>query len=499
MVTFVDEVKLHLAAGDGGNGCVSVKRERYKPLAGPDGGNGGSGGSIWLIADSNTGTLIDYHYRPHRSAGRGDAGAGDFRNGAKGEDLILDVPVGTVVKSTSGETLADLKQAGMKLEIAQGGMGGLGNAALASKRRKAPGFALLGIPGWSGEVVLELKTVADVALVGYPSAGKSSLIAALSSARPKIAEYPFTTLHPNLGVVQAGDKSFTIADVPGLIEGASEGKGLGLQFLRHIERCSVILHVIDCANLESDREPMKDYQAIMRELEKYQVEYGEPLSSRPQIVALNKIDLEDGETIAKMVRPQFEAMGSTVFEISALSKTGLKELSFAMSSLIEEHAVSEEKAREIISLVKQEPGDEFDVSPEKSSGETIYRVTGQKPERWVLQTDFSNDEAVGYLAERLAKLGVEERLMKAGAKSGSTVIIGAENGVLFDWQPMVSSIAEVTTPRGSDSRIDGSDRRTTKERREQYHEMMDSRSRMRDKMLAEREASKLSEQYLDEE
>ena len=499
MVTFVDEVKLHLAAGDGGNGCVSVKRERYKPLAGPDGGNGGTGGSIWLVADTNTGTLIDYHYRPHRSAGRGDAGAGDFRNGAKGEDLILDVPVGTVVKNTQGEVLADLNQPGMKLEVAQGGMGGLGNAALASKRRKAPGFALLGIPGWSGEIVLELKTVADVALVGYPSAGKSSLIAAMSAARPKIADYPFTTLHPNLGVVRAGEKSYTIADVPGLIEGASEGKGLGLQFLRHIERCTVILHVIDCANLESDREPLKDYKAIVQELENYEVENGMPLSQRPQLIALNKIDLEDGETIAKMVRPEFEKMGLTVFEVSAISKQGLKELSFALSALIDEHSKTQADAREIISLVKQEPSDEFEVKAENSAEGVIFRITGVKPERWVAQTDFSNDEAVGYLAERLAKIGVEERLMKTGAKSGSTVIIGAENGVLFEWQPMISSIAEVTTPRGSDSRIDGSDRRTTKERREQYHEMMDSRSRMREKMQAEREASKLSEQYLDEE
>ena len=499
MVTFVDEVKLHLAAGDGGNGCVSVKRERYKPLAGPDGGNGGSGGSIWLVADTNTGTLIDFHYRPHRSAGRGDAGAGDFRNGARGEDLILEVPVGTVVKNTVGEVLADLNQPGMKLEVAQGGMGGLGNAALASKRRKAPGFALLGIPGWSGEIILELKTVADVALVGYPSAGKSSLIAAMSAARPKIADYPFTTLHPNLGVVRAGEKSYTIADVPGLIEGASEGKGLGLQFLRHIERCSVILHVIDCANLESDREPLKDYRAIIRELDNYEVESGLPLSQRPQLVALNKVDLEDGATIAAMVRPEFEKMGLKVFEVSAITKEGLKELSFELSSLIDQHSEKLPDAREVISLVKQEPGDEFEVRAENSPEGVLFRITGVKPERWVAQTDFSNDEAVGYLAERLAKLGVEERLMKTGAKSGSTVIIGAENGVLFEWQPMISSIAEVTTPRGSDSRIDGSDRRTTKERREQYHEMMDSRSRMREKMQAEREASKLSEQYLDEE
>jgi GTP-binding protein len=261
----------------------------------------------------------------------------------------------------------------------------------------------------------------------------------------------------------------------------------------------VILHVIDCATLEPDREPLKDYRAIVQELENYQVENGTPLNQRPQLIALNKIDLDDGETIAKMVRPEFEKLGLKVFEVSAITKQGLKELSFAMSDLIEKHADVQESAREIISLVKQAPSDEFEVRPENSAEGTIYRIIGVKPERWVAQTDFSNDEAVGYLAERLAKLGVEERLMKAGAKSGSTVVIGSENGVLFEWQPMVNSISEVSTPRGSDSRIDGNDRRTTKQRREQYHEMMDSRTRMRDKMQAEREASKISEQYLDEE
>jgi len=250
---------------------------------------------------------------------------------------------------------------------------------LASKRRKAPGFALLGIPGWTGEVILELKTVADVALVGYPSAGKSSLIAALSAARPKIADYPFTTLHPNLGAVQAGERSYTIADVPGLIEGASEGKGLGLQFLRHIERCSVILHVIDCASLETDREPLKDYRAIVNELENYEVENGPSLNQRPQLIALNKIDLQDGQTIANMVRPEFEKLGLRVFEVSALSKQGLKELSFAMAELIEQNSEEPEGVREVISLVKEGPSDEFEVSPENSVDGMLYRITGIKP------------------------------------------------------------------------------------------------------------------------
>ncbi|NCA08379.1 MAG: GTPase ObgE, partial [Micrococcales bacterium] len=265
MVTFVDQVTLHLRAGNGGDGCISVKREKFKPLAGPDGADGGNGGTISLIADANVTTLLEYHFSPHRSGGDGGDGAGDFRNGATGKDVVLPVPIGTVVRSADGKIIADLDEAGVELVVAEGGQGGLGNAALSSSKRRAPGFALLGVPGWKGDVILELKSVADVALVGYPSAGKSSLIAAISSAKPKIADYPFTTLHPNLGVVQSGEVRFTVADVPGLIEGASEGKGLGLQFLRHVERCAALLHVLDCATLEPGRDPISDLDLILNE------------------------------------------------------------------------------------------------------------------------------------------------------------------------------------------------------------------------------------------
>ncbi|MEY4043158.1 MAG: hypothetical protein RL529_725, partial [Actinomycetota bacterium] len=308
MVSFVDQVTLHLRAGDGGDGCVSVKREKFKPLAGPDGADGGKGGSISLISDPNVTTLLDYHFHPHRAGGDGGDGAGDFRNGAHGESLVLPVPVGTVVKNEKGEVVADLSEPGMELVVAEGGIGGLGNAALSSSKRKAPGFALFGVPGWRGDVILELKTVADVALVGYPSAGKSSLIAALSAARPKIADYPFTTLHPNLGVVQAGQTRFTIADVPGLIEGASEGKGLGLEFLRHVERCAALLHVIDCATLEPNRDPITDLDKILKELDAYEVPEGQtPLTERPQLIALNKVDVPDAKELAEFVRPDLEA------------------------------------------------------------------------------------------------------------------------------------------------------------------------------------------------
>ena len=235
MATFVDRVMLHASAGKGGDGCVSVHREKFVPLGGPDGGDGGRGGDVILVVDPNVTTLLDFHHSPHRNATSGRQGQGGHQNGASGDDLILSVPDGTVIQDESGEVLADLVGVGTSFIAARGGRGGLGNATLASRKRKAPGFALKGEPGEKRTLVLELKSVADVALVGYPSAGKSSLIAAISSARPKIADYPFTTLVPNLGVVQVGETRFTVADVPGLIPGASEGKGLGLEFLRHVE------------------------------------------------------------------------------------------------------------------------------------------------------------------------------------------------------------------------------------------------------------------------
>src|ERR1051325_626667 len=269
MTTFIDRAVLHVAAGNGGNGCASVHREKFKPLGGPDGGNGGRGGDVILEVDVNTASLLDYHKRPHRKATNGTPGQGSHRNGANGGDVILPVPDGTVVKDAAGNVLADLVGQGTRFVIAEGGHGGLGNAALASTKRKAPGFALLGEPGAAADVVLELKTVADVALVGFPSAGKSSLIAALSAAKPKIADYPFTTLVPNLGVVSAGSSVYTIADVPGLIPGASQGRGLGLEFLRHVERCSVLVHVLDTATLESDRDPVSDLDMIEEELKQY--------------------------------------------------------------------------------------------------------------------------------------------------------------------------------------------------------------------------------------
>ena len=493
MVTFVDRVTLHLSAGKGGNGCVSVKREKFKPLAGPDGGNGGHGGDIVLVADPQVTTLLSYHHSPHRSGGNGGFGMGDHRSGAHGESLELPVPVGTVVKDPSGETLVDMIEPGMRFVVAPGGLGGLGNAALSNPKRKAPGFALLGTPGWEGDVLLELKTVADVALVGFPSAGKSSLIAAVSAARPKIADYPFTTLHPNLGVVQAGDVRFTVADVPGLIEGASEGKGLGLEFLRHVERCTALVHVLDCATLDPGRDPLSDLEVILAELAAYPVPEGQlPLLERPQLVALNKVDVPEAKDLADLVRPELEARGFRVFEISTVSHEGLRQLTFALGDIVAAHRIEQAKtpAPERVVIRPKGSQKEFWVRVEGGTYGNIYRILGEKPLRWVQQTDFQNEEAVGYLADRLEKLGVEDELFRSGATPGATVVIGEGDGIVFDWEPSVRSTAELATaPRGTDPRLLQNGRRTTSERRERYHDMMDAKAQARAELEAERLAS----------
>ena len=349
MPSFIDRVVLHVAGGDGGNGCTSVHREKFKPLAGPDGGDGGHGGDVVLTVDPRVTTLLSYHRSPHQRAGNGTPGMGDWRRGTDGKNLVLPVPEGTVVKDSRGQVIADLVGEGASVVVAQGGTGGRGNFSLASSKRKAPGFHLLGEPGQAQDITLELKTIADVALVGYSSAGKSSLIAAMSAARPKIADYPFTTLVPNLGVVEAGDVRYTIADVPGLIPGASQGKGLGLDFLRHIERCAVIVHVLDCATLEPGRDPLSDLDTIEAELAAYSERLGEqeddpsltgrvPLMERPRIVVLNKVDVPDAAELAEFVRADIEARGLPVHIVSAVAHTGLRPLSFALASDVERAA-----------------------------------------------------------------------------------------------------------------------------------------------------------------
>lgn len=462
MSRFVDRVRLHVAAGGGGNGCASVHREKFKPLGGPDGGNGGNGGDIVLVVDSGVHTLLDFHFRSQARAGKGTQGRGSNRHGAAGEDLELTVPDGTVVLDGDGEVLADLVGDGTRLVVAQGGRGGLGNAALASRARKAPGFALLGEPGEARDLVLELKSVADVGLVGFPSAGKSSLIAVLSQARPKIADYPFTTLAPNLGVVTAGETVFTVADVPGLIPGASSGKGLGLDFLRHVERCAVLVHVVDCAAEEPGRDPLSDIDALERELAQYTPSLEGDLDSRPRMVVLNKLDIPDAREMADLVREQLAERGWPVHEISTATREGLRELGFAMAAVVAEQRARQPvaEAKRIVLRPRAVDDTGFTVGRSDDGG---FVVAGSRPERWIRQTDFDNDEAVGYLADRLARLGVEDALAEAGARPGDPVTIG---GMTFDWEPSTPAGVSVTMHgRGTDPRLDQDERIGASERK----------------------------------
>ena len=430
MSDFVDRVTVHVKGGDGGNGSAGIRREKYKPLAGPNGGNGGDGGSVIFMADQNANSLLDYRFMPHREAGSGTMGLGDTKDGSKGADLILPVPVGTVIFEAKGpqgkpkhpgEQLADLRHAGDKFVVAAGGNGGLGNAALANRTRRAPGFALLGEPGEERDVILELKSIADVALVGFPSAGKSSLIAAMSSAKPKIADYPFTTLVPNLGVVMAGDMRYTIADVPGLIPGASQGKGLGLEFLRHIERTRVMIHVVDVASTEG-RDPVDDINKINKELEAYNPE----IAKRPQIIAANKTDaiyVEEGEEDpVERLKKEFEPKGIPVYPISAVSGKGLKELLYAvqkkLDELPKERMVFEQEffpedmllAENLPYTVEQDPEDEH-----------RFIIEGPKIEKMLGYTNLDSEKGFAFFQRFLKDTGILDELEQAGIQEGDTV------------------------------------------------------------------------------
>jgi len=454
---FADQVTLRVKAGDGGHGCASVRREKFKPLGGPDGGNGGRGGDVILEVDPGTATLLDLHRRPVRRAGSGKQGSGSNRNGAQGADLVVRVPDGTVVTTEDGEVLADLIGTGTRFVAAQGGRGGLGNAALASPRRKAPGFALRGEPGVERSLTLELKTVADAGLIGYPNAGKSSLIAAMSAARPKVGDYPFTTLIPHLGVVEAGQTQFVIADVPGLIPGASRGRGLGLDFLRHVERCAVLVHVLDCAAGpagEPGREPVADLDVIEAELAAYEAATGADLADRPRIVALNKIDVPAAREVAERAAGVLAGRGLTVCLVSAASHEGLRELAYAIADVVAAARAAAPPPEPTRQVIRPTPagGPEFEIVARDGNS---FVVLGEKPRRWVQQTDFGNDEAVGYLADRLARIGVEEALVEAGATAGAEVVIGdGPDAVVFDWDPDIpAGLPRGLGPRGTDRRL----------------------------------------------
>jgi GTP-binding protein len=424
---FVDEVKVHVKGGKGGNGVTAFERQPYEPRGRPNGGDGGNGGSVVLRATHDVATLLDYHHRPHRAAARGRNGEGDLRRGADGEDMVLAVPVGTVVKDDEGSAIVDLVIEGQEYVAAAGGRGGRGNAAFRTSQRRAPRFHELGEPAQERWIVLELKLVADVALVGFPNAGKSSLISRLSAAKPKIADYPFTTLAPNLGVVRTDDVDFVVADVPGLIEGASDGRGLGHKFLRHVERAGVLIHVLDCASYEQ-RDPREDLATVCQELERYQPD----LLERPSLVFLNKTDA-DPDT-AEIIRPDLEAQGWEVLAGSAVSGAGLDVLQHRMAALVRlvrERRQASAAQDDVLMRPVLRPSAESDAITVERIDQG-WRVRSERIERWVVMTDLENEEATRYLAGRLIRAGVEQALADAGARRGDAVEIA---GAAFDFQP----------------------------------------------------------------
>ncbi|MBE3557685.1 MAG: GTPase ObgE [Ktedonobacteraceae bacterium] len=425
---FFDHVKIYVKAGDGGNGSVHFRREKYIPFGGPDGGDGGRGGSIYLEATNTRNTLIDYRYNRHFKASSGQSGMRQKMHGASGDDVILKVPCGTLVRDADTlEVVADLVEPGQRAMVARGGRGGLGNVHFATSTRQAPKEAQKGEPGEERWLLLELRLIADVGLVGYPNAGKSTLLSVVSSAKPKIADYPFTTLVPNLGVVEIGQPgskegySFVLADIPGLIEGAAQGVGLGHEFLRHIQRTRLLLHLLDGAAI--DREPWQDFEAINRELR----EYDERLAQRPQIVVFNKMDLPEAQARWQKLKARAEAAGYPVFAISAAAQQGTSELMQFVARRLdeikreeEERAAAEPLALQEGPILRPQPEDAFTVMKEKG----MFIVRGRRIERIVSMTDLESEEAMDRLQVTLEKMGVTRALEEAGVKAGDIVKFG---------------------------------------------------------------------------
>ncbi len=427
--TFTDLSHINVKGGDGGAGCMSFRREAFVPKGGPDGGDGGHGGAVIVEADPQLSSLIDYRYKHHFRAERGTHGQGARRHGRDGEDLVLHVPVGTVVRELDPTTqtplydIADLTQPGERVVVAPGGAGGRGNIHFVTSVRRAPAFAEKGEPAREHWIELEMKLMADAALVGMPSVGKSSIIARISAARPKIADYPFTTLVPNLGVARAANgQSFVAADVPGLIEGASEGKGLGHQFLRHIERTALILHVVDVTGGYEGRDAVEDYRTINSELEAYARE----LSSRPQIVVANKCDLPGTEEAVDRLRQEAERDGREFFAVSAATGAGLDALVSRCAAEVARLRAEAASSAPVVELSERWERERerrerrITVTREERHA---WRVTGQQVERMVIQTDWENEEAVAYLQHRFGRCGLDDALAKAGAVNGDEVRI----------------------------------------------------------------------------
>jgi GTPase len=414
---FVDETTIEVTAGRGGDGVTSFHREKYKPRGGPDGGDGGRGGDVVLAADPGVGTLVEYHFHPHQRAGRGAHGQGSNRKGANGDDRVLPVPVGTLVRDTDGELLADLDRPGARFLAAKGGRGGRGNAALSGPGRRIAGFHEKGEPGRQRRLTLELRSLADAALVGFPNAGKSSIVARASAARPKVADYPFTTLEPVLGVVRAGDHDFVLADVPGLIPGAAAGKGLGHRFLRHVTRSAVLVHVLDLHPLAPGRNPEADLAALEAELAAYDPE----LADRPAMVVGNKADLPEGRVRIPEAEAAAKRRGWAFFAVSAATGAGMREFLYALGAEVSQARAAQPVAPAAPSVtVAADPEVPISVVREGPG----FRVLGDRPVRWVAMTDLDNPQAVAYLQRRLRRAGVDDLLTGAGASPGDEVLVG---------------------------------------------------------------------------
>ncbi len=417
---FFDEAKIYVRGGDGGNGCVSFRREKYVPFGGPNGGNGGKGGDVYLVASAHLNTLIHFRRKAHFKAQRGEHGRGKDQHGKAGDDLLVEVPTGTMVfDANAGEMLADLTEDGQRALVAQGGRGGRGNASFATSTNQAPRMAEKGEPPEERWLRLELRLIADVGIVGVPNAGKSTLLAAVSAARPKIADYPFTTLIPNLGVVEVDHQTFVMADIPGLIEGAHQGLGLGDKFLRHIQRTRVLIHLLDGAAAD----PLSDFQAINEEL----AEFDRRLAERPQIVVLNKMDLPQARELWPEISRALEERGHDPLAISAVTGEGVQVLLRRVVALLEE------QADEPVVLPQQKV---FRPAPDQNAFEIVregdyWRVKGIAVERRAAMTNWDLDEAVLRFQHMLDAMGITEALEQAGAGPGDTVVIGE---AVLEWQ-----------------------------------------------------------------
>jgi len=412
---FTDYAKIYVTAGKGGNGAVSFRREKYIAAGGPDGGDGGKGGDVYFEVDPDSNTLVDFRYKKKFKAENGNNGEGSHKYGKSGADLYIKVPIGTMIKdATTGEVLADLSESGQKELVLHGGRGGKGNSHFATSTRQAPRFSQAGEEGEEKELILELKLLADVGLIGFPSVGKSTILSVVTAATPKIADYHFTTLEPNLGVVKSeyGD-SFVIADIPGLIEGASEGTGLGIQFLRHIERTRLLLHVIDVSGSEG-RNPVEDFYIINRELEKY----SKKLAKRKQIIVANKIDSMQDETLYKDLEKLAKEKNMEIFKISAATGEGIKELMQAVSKILKtlpkEELVETTQKRKVYKLEEKEP---FTIKRE----DDMFVVDGFAIRDLMRRVNMEDNESLYYFQKHLEELGVNQKLKEAGVKQGDTV------------------------------------------------------------------------------